>query len=173
MTALRGAGAIASALALILVGWRTNALRNGTRSEGARAAYEPARCVVAWWAFVALVVYGYLSIVRSSAPDSFDGPVTAVAAIAALATFIVWASEDQPTPTHGFLRDLASDRGDVALHTVQFVAWNAFLGVAIAVTSGRTRQVPSIGWQVVVLMGISAAYYVVFRVSRLGGDSTR
>lgn len=167
MTLLRVAVAIAADLVLLIVGGRTNVLRNGSSNGGSRAAYEPARCVVAWWILLAIGVHTVLSIVTSQAP-SFDGPIAGVAAIALVTAIVVWAAGGQGTTTRGFLRDLVSDRGEVALNTFQFVTWNGIVGLMLASTALRQAHVPQVGWRLVLMMAINAASYAIFRVSRLG-----
>jgi len=135
------------------------------------APYEPSRCVLAWWALITGAVYGYLWIVTGDR-EPLDGSLAAILCISAATTIIVWMGGNGPSEfvTRGFIRDLGSDRGEVAIHTVQFVLWNALLGVLFAATTYRDVMIPHLPQQIVGLLAISAAIYVIFRVSALGAS---
>lgn len=141
MIAVRVALTLIVAAAIFIIGLRTNAMRDGSCRGDARPAYEPARCVVAWWLFLAITGYACLPIIAPQF-ESFDAPIGGIAALALITAFIVWLAGMNGGPTRGFLRDLGSDRGEVALHTVQFVAWNALVGVMLAGTALRKGEVP-------------------------------
>lgn len=136
------------------------------------APYEPSRCVLAWWALITSAVYGYLWIVTDDR-EPLDGSLVATLCISAATTIVVWMGGNGPSAfvTHGFIRDLGSDRGQVAIHTVQFVLWNALLGVLFAATSYRDAMIPHLPQQLVGLLAISAAIYVIFRMSALGASA--
>lgn len=136
------------------------------------APYEPARCVLAWWVLIAASVYGYLWIVTGDR-ESLDGALAAILCISAATTIIVWVGGNRPSAfaMGGSIRDLGSDRGQVAIHTVQFVLWNALLGILFAATTYRDAMIPHPPQQLVGLLAISAAIYVIFRVSALGASA--
>ena len=167
MIVLCVAATLIGTAAIIIIGVRTNALRNGTWRGDARPAYEPARCVVAWWLFLAITGYAFLPIIAPRF-ESFDAPIGGIAALELVTAFIVWLAGASGGPTRGFLRDLGSDRGEIALHAVQFVAWNALVGVTLALTTMRKGEVPTIRWTLPALLSVSAGYYIIFRTSRLG-----
>lgn len=155
----------------VLIGRWTSIFRVASR-ETRDAPYEPSRCVLAWWALVVAAVYGYLWIVTGDR-EPLDGSLAAILCIAAATTIIVWmgGSASPPLATRGFIRDLGSDRGGVAIHPVQFVLWNALLGVLFAATTYRDVMIPHLPQQLVGLLAFSAAFYVIFRVSALGAPA--
>jgi hypothetical protein len=100
--------------------------------------------------------------------DTLTDSVLLLPGISGSSTAAAWMVDSSRgagnAPSRGFLADILSDGGGIALHRVQAAAWTLVLGVVFCVTVYRTLFMAQFSSTILVLMGISAGTYAAFKL---------
>jgi hypothetical protein len=155
------------AIALVFYARRSDMLRDGPSVDGVYQPYSLARVQMAWWFFLLVVGYVFIWLVTGevdSISPSLLGLVGISAATALAAVAITSPSSRGPRASAGFLRDLISDRGVVALDRLQVVVWTLVLGGIFLTAVLWDLTMPEFSATMLALMGISSGTYIGFKL---------
>lgn len=151
---------------LLLLGWRTDLLRNPLAAGVAgKASFNLARCQLAFWFYLVISAYLFIWIITGEL-DTISGSVLALLGIGsgtALGDAVIDA--DQPAsaraPSKGLLTDVLSDpQGTISLYRFQLLSWTLVLGLIFCVHVYNGLSMPDFDTTLLGLMGISSGTFL-------------
>jgi hypothetical protein len=152
---------LAAVLALVFAAQISAVLRDGN----ATSTYSLARVQMAFWLYLISAAFIFIWLVTGD----YNGVLTSqsLTLIGISGTTGLMAinvnSGAVPAASGGFLQDILSDNGGVALHRLQIVVWTAILGVVFFAEIYRSFRLPTFDSNLLILMGISGVTYVGFK----------
>lgn len=160
----------------VMLSRRTSLIRKaGGSGRGALAPYSFSKAQQMFWFVLVLAAFVFLWMMTGEV-DTLTESVLALLGVSAgtgVAAWMIDSSRDAGTaPSRGFLTDILSDGGGLAIHRVQAAAWTLVLGVIFCVTVYRTLFMPQFSFTLIALMGISAGTYVGFKLPEARASRT-
>lgn len=164
-----------------------------TPADSTRAPFSLARVQVAWWFFLVLGSFLFLSALAgdiATVPTSVLG-LMGIAAGTYLGAEVIdtnreqrsrrersehGASSGEPPPepraatSRGWLVDILSDPSGIAFHRFQIFVWTIVLGILFVTNVWRTLAMPDVPSGLLGLMGISGGTYLGIKLPEAGGE---
>lgn len=158
---------VAFASLAVMLSRRTSLIRKAGSARGALGLYSFSKAQQMFWFVLVAAAFVFLWMMTGEV-DTLTESVLALLGVSAGTGVAAWmidsARDAGTTPSRGFLTDILSDGGGLALHRVQAAAWTLILGVIFCVTVYRTLFMPQFSFSLIVVMGISAGTYVTFKL---------
>jgi hypothetical protein len=162
---------------LLMLGWRGGALRDPRSTlEAAQRPYSLSRVQMAWWFFLVLISFLYVSLLTGQG----IGIPTGILALMGIATGTVAGDQmvDTPTPraaqavTKGFWLDLVTTvDGEISLSKFQALVWTLVIGGIFVVDSLNTVTISALDGSLVALLGVSSGSYVGLKAGGNSGEA--
>lgn len=151
----------------VMLSRRTSLIRKGGSVRVALGPYSFSKAQQMFWFILVAVAFVFLWMMTGEV-DTLTESVLVLLGVSAgtgVAAWMIDSSRDAGTAeSRGFLLDILSDGGGLAIHRVQAAAWTLVLGVVFCVTVYRTLFMPQFSFTLIALMGISAGTYVAFKL---------
>jgi hypothetical protein len=157
-----GIGAfLAAVLALVFAAQISAVLRDGD----ANSSYSLARVQMAFWLYLITAAFVFIWLVTGDYNGVLTSQALTLMGISATTGLMAIVVNNGAVPTHseGFLTDILSDNGGVALHRLQIVVWTLILGVVFFAEIYHSFRLPTFDSNLLILMGISGVTYVGFK----------
>ena len=156
------------ALALVL-SRRTSLIRRaGASAKAPLAPYSFSKSQQLFWSVLVIATFVFLWMMTGEV-DTLTGSVLALLGITAGTGVTAWmidTSRDAGNASsRGFIADILSEGGGIAIHRVQAAVWTLLLGVIFCETVYRTLFMPQFSFTLVGLMGITTGTYAAFKLA--------
>jgi hypothetical protein len=165
---------LAAMLVLVCLAAGTNVLRSAAGSPRAHGAsrkspFSLGRLQMAWWLLIILAAFLALAMARHQVGGVMNRPTAMILAIAAATLFGAFWVERVTVPPHrrpdgsNFLADVLCDENGLCLHRLQFLVWNAVLGMSFVWTVVTDASMPMFDSYTLAILAISGATFVGFK----------